>query len=419
MTCVQVYKQKSHCQPLSTEELEQLRQKHGTRKRRFSRAARLTQILTVLTACGSMSMRSIANIIAGYTGEDPEVVRRILYRHVNLLTDLWIIEKENGKLRVTPIGLYVIATILRDRITNWWALPYVPLWMASRLEEWENSLRGLRAFLENSSVLFYLKWEYDLDYIIYIIENDIFPREAISEPPKFSEIEVMYMLLNKFIIKEFIGNNNIEILRNISLNSSRYYSETYLYELHKDNPEEFKLAISRHEARLRRVATVLRKCSYEECPKEALPLILDLLFEGKGFLEQLDKLDVRFIEKLTGWPNGEPPVSSALALAVAGETLISDSYDEISRILIALKLNENGISEFLATILVAYSLDLLMHKLRELSLDIASISKYRSSVIPRTWAFKDERYRELLSAILMLNKVLNEQLEFSREGGSG
>ncbi|MCE4624843.1 MAG: hypothetical protein F7C35_03145 [Desulfurococcales archaeon] len=358
-------------------------------------------------------MRSIANIIAGYTGEDPEVVRRILYRHVYLLTDLWLIEKKNSKLRVTPIGLYVIATVLRDIINNWWALPYVPLWIASRLEEWEKSLQGLRVFLENSSVLFYLEWEYDLNQILYIIENNIFPREASDKQPDFSEREVMYMLINKFKIKEFNSNDPLDVLRNISLISSQYYKDTYLYELHKENPKEFEQAILRHEARLRKVATILRECSYEKCPKEALQTLLDFMIEGRGFLEQLEHLDTRFIEKLTGWPKGEPSVTSALALAIAGETLISESYDDVSRILLALKQNEDKMSEFLATLIVTYALDLLKHKLRELSHDIATVSRYRSSVIPRAWALKDERYRELLSAILMLDKVLNEQLEFS------
>ncbi|MEB3760393.1 MAG: hypothetical protein GSR81_06050 [Desulfurococcales archaeon] len=401
--------QKSHCQPPSPEELEQLRQKYGTRKRRFNRAARLAQIMYTLTACGSRNMRNLAQIIAGYTGEDPEIVRRILYRYLKLLTDLWFVEKRNMELRITPIGLYVIARLNRINFLDRPFSQYISRWIASRLEEWEEALCGLRVFLENLDAMRYLEMEsyYPLAEILAMVERGNFPKIPLN----LTEKEVLYNLLNFEEIRRLDKNDPVLVLHNLSDIFAPYFVGTYLYELHKDLPEEFERALMRHDARLRKVAALLRICSYKECPEKALDILLEDLFEERGLLYYLNNLNLIFLEKMTKWPQGKPPLSSALALITAGVLL---PHDNVEYIILALKKSERKMNEFLATILVAYSLELLMDKLSEISLNIAVVSKYRSSVIPRAWALKDERYRELLSAILMLDKVLNEQLEFSR-----
>ena len=411
----QAIPEKSHCKPLTQSELELLKQKYGARKRRFSRAARLSQILYVLTACGAQSMRSLAQIIAGYTGEDSEVVRRILYRHLKLLTDLWFVEKKGKKLRITPIGLYVMANLTIDELDTW-PMPHISLWIASRLEEWEKALRGLRVFLENLKEVWYLEMEdyYPFDEILAIVNRREFPRVRRNSLPKLTEREVLYQLLIFGETKLFDEDDPVLILHNLSDIFAPYFVNTYLYELYKDLPEEFERALMRHDARLRKVASLLRQCSYKECPEESLSILLENLFEGSGLLRYLTKLDPELLEKMTGWPKGKPPISSALALIAARELLPDE---EVEYIVIALKKSEEKMSEFLATILVAYSLDLLMYKLSELSRDIAAVSACKSSIISRTWALKDEKYRDLLSAILMLDKVLNEELEFSRESG--
>ena len=393
----QAIPEKSHCKPLTQSELELLKQKYGARKRRFSRAARLSQIMYVLTACGAQSMRSLAQIIAGYTGEDSEVVRRILYRHLKLLTDLWFVEKKGKKLRITPIGLYVIANFTKD-IFDAWLLPHIPFWIASRIEEWEKSLCGLRVFLENLNTLWYIDLDMDSNYqidesVVLTIRGEETYKIKVNRPPNLTEKEVLYQLLNFYEIEPFNSNNPVQVLHNI-----------------------FKLSLKKELSSdvYRKVANLLKSCSSGKCPQAAPAILIENLFEQVGLLSYLDKLNPELVERMTGWPEGKPPVTAVLALIATQELL---SVREVEDIINSLRKSEDNTSEFLATILVAYSLDQLMDDLSELARDIQVVSKYKNSVIPRVWAFKDERYRELLSAILMLDKVLNEELEFSRESG--
>ena len=408
----QVIPQKSHCQPPSPEELELLRQKYGIRKRRFSRAARLTQIMYTLTACGPRNMRSLAQIIAGYTGEDPEVVRRILYRHLKLLTDLWFVEKKGKEFRITPIGLYVMANLDKDELDTW-LMPYIPFWIASRLEEWEKALRGLRVFLENFDAIWYLEIEdyYPFDEILAMVERGEFPRVRSNRPPNLTEREVLYQLLIFGETKRFDEDDPVLILHNLSEIFAPYFVGTYLYELHKDLPEEFEKALMRHDARLRKVASLLRLCSYEECPEESLSILLENLFERSGLLYYLNELDPELLEKMTGWPQGKPPIPSALAL-IAAQELLPD--EEIEYMIIALKKSEEKMSELLATLIVVHVMDNLRSKLDELAHDIHALSKAKNTIMPRLWALRSAKYRDLLGAVLLLNRIINEDLDIHK-----
>jgi len=421
MASVQGNIAKSHCQPPTPEELERMRQRFRIEKRRFSRAARLSQILYTLTACGPNSMRGIAQIIAGYTGEDPEVVRRILYRHIKLLTDLWFVEKRNAKLRITPLGLYVLATTAKD-LMDYWLLPYIPFWIASRLEEWEKALYGLRIFLENLGLLWIEEiagyYSFDFEYMRALAREE-FSRSASTETPNLSERDVLFILLNSSELKELDEDDPVIVLHNLSSAFAPYFVDTHLYELHKDLPEEFERALRRHYRRLREVAALLRSCSRGKCPEGSLEVFIESLFERKGLLLYLEKLDPKFVEKMTGWPQGRPPVPSAIALLVASELLPDWSPGMLNNIVSTINKNEGKMSEFLVTLLVVYALDVLRRKLLEIADDISTISKFKSSVIPRLWVVRDPRYRDLLSAVLMLDKVLNEQLEFARGRDSG
>ncbi len=411
---------KSHC-ILLPEEIDKLKQKFSRKNQRFSKAARRSQILFTLTACGPNSMRGLAQIISSYTGEDPEIVRRILYRHIGLLTDLWFVEKRKAKLRITPLGLYVLATAVKDK-ADYWLLPYVPFWIASRLEEWEKALKGLRIFLEDAKLLWLTEIAsyYVLDNMELLFKNkDVFPRSASSEPPSIYEREVLFLLLNFNEIEQLDDNDPVMVLYKLSNLFSPYFTQTYLYELRKDWPKEYLRASLRQYERLQQVVDILRECSRKECPEKALDILVEKLFERSDLLSHLNKLDRVFVEKMTGWPQGKPPVQSAIALLVVGELLPDWSPGMLNNIVGSISKNEGKISEFLVTLLVVYALDVLRRKLLEIADDISTISKFKNSVIPRLWAVRDPRYRDLLSAVLMLDKVLNEQLEFAQGRGSG
>ena len=417
MTSVQMSEIKSHCIPL-TEEIDKLKQKFPRKNQRFSKAARRSQILFTLTACGPNSMRGLAQIISSYTDEEPEIVRRILYRHIKLLTDLWFVEKKNAKLRITPLGLYVLTDLADKADVDPYG--YMSLWIASRLEEWEPALRGLRALLEALKYIIQLEYDYVFDEILSIVETGKLPRprapreDFLDNLLELSESEYLFLLLNHGEIKSLGEDDPVMVLHSFSHVFAPCFVGTYLYELRKDLPEEFERALMRHDARLRKIASLLRICSYEGCPDKALDILLEDLFDSKGLLWHVERLDVGFVEKMTGWPEGKPNVESALAIMVAGK-LLSDS--EVDSLILALKKAEDELGEFLATLLVVYALDQFWGKLSELSRDIAAVSRFKSSVIPRVWSVRDPRYRDLLSAILMLDKVLNDQLELSRKGG--
>jgi len=282
----------------------------------------------------------------------------------------------------------------------------------------------LRIFLEDAKLLWLteIAGYYVLDNMELLFENkDVFPRSASSEPPNISEREVLFLLLNFNEIEQLDDNDPVMVLYELSNSFSPYFTQTYLYELRKDRPEEFLRASLRQYERLQQVVDILRECSHKECPEKALDILVENLFERSDLLSHLNKLDSVFVEKMTGWPQGKPPVQSAIALLVVGELLPDWSPGMLNNIVGSISKNEGKISEFLVTLLVVYALDVLRRKLLEIVDDISTVSKFKSSVIPRLWAVRDPRYRDLLSAVLMLDKVLNEQLEFAqgRDRGRG
>lgn len=402
MTCVQMRTSKSHCHPPDPDVLRQLREKYGARQGRFTRAARLTQIMYTLTACGPCSMRSLAQIIAGYTGEDPEIVRRILYRHLKLLTDLWLVEKRNKELRITPIGLYVVTKKVTDDY-GYVLEPHVPFWIASRLEEWEKALHGLRIFLENAK----LKWMTEYEGFCRPEQRRLLARR---EHPNVTEQEALFLLLNFNEIEGFGEDEPVMVLHKLS--EAQLLATIRLYDIELSE-REFR--DTEYVTKLKELVKTLQECSYRKCPDKALELFLDYLIEGKGILSYLDVLDTELVKRMTGWPEGKPPLTSALAVVVAWHLVPI----EVDSIITAVGESEGRMSEFLSTLLVVHALDILYAILSDLSVDLIVISKYKNSVIPRLWSVRDPRYRELASVILELNRVLNEHLEFSPKGGSG
>ncbi len=377
--------EKSQCVPLTDYERRQLSSRlRGAKQEkvtRFNRARRYTQIIVGLAACGPMSVRQLAKIIASYTGEDPEVVRRILHRHLPLLKNLWFVEKSEKTIRLTPLGLLVAKKVFIG-------YPDSEL-LAERLEELEPSLRGLTLVIRENH-----KQELDA-----INTNEI-------KIKLFSFREILYIKINHSVIDYFNTNNTLDLLKRFLVDVADFANKVIGKVFGEDENkvisyQEYRDAVKDHTTR---VLNAIKRCASGLCQPEDEKLLDDIFWHESKFFKLIDKIDPEYIKRYTNWSEGYPSLRSRLALVLAEELLPG----EVGSLIRSYAKNEDLISPFLLTLLTVYTLDRLENEIRELLSEIEALAEYKHTILPQLWTIRDKRYRELVSTLILLHDTLSK-----------
>ena len=394
----------SHCLLKAGQNMGQVSER--SIKNRTRRHVLRAQALLTLLACGPLNKIQLAKIIAVHTGRKSESVRRNFEGERDVLRALeeaWLIEKsKEGLLTITPLGMRALENTI--------SIGPLVSQAAKRLEEWEQSLRGLSCVISRAQRAY-------LGYQGYTSEH-------IGETLHYL-LEIASSTLAQDKYPKFDGNTGLEVLKSLNEAFFPFTIETLvdllrerektrsLPDLNEKIEKIINELVGHIEETVTRAYEAIIKCKHGSCSREEEKKI-ERLFEDSddyGLLIELNALNQSFVERATGWPGGRPPLRARLALREAGSLLrgletasIVAGLDYCSQ--------EKRVSKLLAPLLAVHAVNRLVLDLEETYSDLDAFSRHYGTLAVAFTNLRGKDLRQTLAFLVLLRDVIARFREY-------